>query len=528
MTYHLRRLRLHGMIERISTSDRYRLTDLGPRTAWLFTRTYSRILRPGIGTILPEVSASTRPLRRSFDQLDRAVKSWIEEGKIGSLKLDSFTSSCQLQDLTSSAYGNRIGTRPTRSWNGPPGFAETMGIVRSVVLGIVYIGSSLGGADFRSTRGAADCRQATRGFFFLIMLICSVVGARPQFVKLAVICRALAGRHASESWDHKIVHTGQHYDPALSDIFFEELAIPQPDHHLEVGSGSHGPQTGAMLERLEPVLVKEKPDCVLLYGDTNSTLAGALVAAKLGLTSAHVESGLRSYRRAMPEEINRVVADHVCDLLLCPTALAINNLRSEGLERRAVLTGDVMYDASIAYRERAEKRGGRLAEAWKAGEFALATVHRAENTDNVDCLRDIVRALDRISRTDVPVVWPVHPRTKKRLSEIGLSAESVRMIAPVSYLDMLLLESRARFILTDSGGVQKEAYFFQVPCITLRDETEWQETLANGCNVLTGACEEKILAAADDVTSAGPWTAVYGDGNAGNAILDAVQNRVAG
>ena len=359
------------------------------------------------------------------------------------------------------------------------------------------------------------------------MRICSVVGARPQFVKLAVLCRALTGRPASESWDHKIVHTGQHYDPALSDVFFEELAIPQPDHHLEVGSGSHGQQTGAMLERLEPVLVKEKPDCVLLYGDTNSTLAGALVAAKLGLRSAHVESGLRSYRRGMPEEINRVVADHLCDLLLCPTTLAVENLHREGLSERAVLTGDVMYDASLAYREVAEKRGGRLAETWKAGEFALATVHRAENTDDVNCLRNIVRALDRISKTEVPVVWPVHPRTKKRLSEVGLSAPSVRMIEPVSYLDMLLMESRARFILTDSGGVQKEAYFFQVPCITLRDETEWQETLDNHCNVLTGACEEKIVAAAGDVASAGPWTAVYGDGNAGNAILNALQNTIA-
>jgi UDP-GlcNAc3NAcA epimerase len=351
------------------------------------------------------------------------------------------------------------------------------------------------------------------------MRIVSIVGARPQFVKLAVICRAVAQR---EGWVHRIIHTGQHYDAALSSVFFEELMIPRPDHDLGVGSGAHGEQTGEMLKRLEPILAAEGPDWVLLYGDTNSTLAGAVVASKLVLRTAHIEAGLRSYRRGMPEEINRIVADHLSDLLLCPTALAIQNLRKEGLAGRAVLTGDVMYDAAIKYRQIAESRGGSLGDSWRRGEFALATVHRAENTDDPEKLRGIAGALDEIARTICPVVWPVHPRTKKRLSDMGCSTGAVATIEPVPYFEMLLLESRARFVLTDSGGVQKEAYFFQVPCITLRDETEWVETLENHCNSLAGSCGETILEATRAIGTAGPWTAVYGDGSAGMAIVNAL------
>ena len=354
------------------------------------------------------------------------------------------------------------------------------------------------------------------------MRIVSIVGARPQFVKLAVICRAVKDRPAGESWCHRIIHTGQHYDPELSSVFFEELEIPAPDHNLGVGSGAHGEQTGEMLKRLEPVLVSERPDWVMLYGDTNSTLAGALAAAKLDLRIAHVESGLRSYRRAMPEEINRIVADRLSDVLFCPTTLAIENLRKEGLADRAALTGDVMYDACLAFRQVAEARGGPLASAWKDGEFALATVHRAENTDDPERLRSIVSALDNIARTICPVVWPMHPRTKRKLADLGLSTGSVSVIAPASYIEMLLLEGRARFILTDSGGVQKEAYFLKTPCITLRDETEWEETLENNCNVLAGCCEDKIVRAASAIDQAGPWNAVYGSGHAGAAILDAL------
>src|SRR5579863_10111484 len=353
------------------------------------------------------------------------------------------------------------------------------------------------------------------------MRIVSIVGARPQFVKLAVICRAIAGR--SNSWAHRIVHTGQHYDRGLSSVFFEELAIPDPDHDLGVGSGPHGEQTGEMLKRLEPVLEAERPDWVLLYGDTNSTLAGAIVAAKSGLSIAHVEAGLRSFRRTMPEEINRVVADHLSDLLFCPTELAVANLRNEGLGARAILTGDVMYDASLIFTAAAERRGGPLEQSWRRGEFCLATVHRAENTDDPNRLRMIVEALNRIAKNICPVVWPVHPRTQSRLADMGLSTGSVVTMGPVSYLEMLLLESRAGFILTDSGGVQKEAYFFKTPCITLRRETEWQETLENQCNVLTDCHRESILQAAMDSGRAGPWTAVYGDGTAGARILDALE-----
>jgi UDP-GlcNAc3NAcA epimerase len=356
------------------------------------------------------------------------------------------------------------------------------------------------------------------------MRICSIVGARPQFIKLAVICRALAERTDAGQWSHKIIHTGQHYDPALSAIFFDELAIPRPDYDLEVGSGTHGVQTGEMLKRLEPLLIAEKPDWVLLYGDTNSTLAGALAASKLALRSAHVESGLRSHRRGMPEEINRIVADHLSDLLFCPTQLAVDNLSKEGLAERAVLTGDVMYDASLAFCEIAENRGGPLAETWRPREFALATVHRAENTDDPDRLRAIVNAFGRIDKSICPVVWPVHPRTKKRLNDLRISADQVRTIEPVSYLEMLLLESRARFILTDSGGVQKEAYFLKIPCITLRDETEWLETMENDCNVLTGAHEEKIVKAATAIHTSGPWMPLYGDGRSGDAMLNALAN----
>lgn len=355
------------------------------------------------------------------------------------------------------------------------------------------------------------------------MKIVSIAGARPQFVKLAVICRAVAAQNGAPV-RHVVVHTGQHYDAGMSDVFFQDLGMKPPDHHLGVGSGSHGEQTGEMMKRLEPVLASERPDWVLLYGDTNSTLAGAVVAAKMGQRLAHVEAGLRSYNRRMPEEFNRIVADHLSDLLLCPTPVAMENLRKEGLCARAVLTGDVMFDAAVMFREQAEKRGGPLADAWQPQAFALATVHRAENTDEPDRLRNIFEALDRIAETVCPVVLPLHPRTRKVLMASGWTGRAVHVIPPCSYLEMMLLESRARFILTDSGGVQKEAYFVKVPCITLRDETEWSETLQNRCNVLAGADQEKIVAAAGNAGHAGPWTAVYGDGEAGLNTIAALRS----
>jgi UDP-GlcNAc3NAcA epimerase len=350
------------------------------------------------------------------------------------------------------------------------------------------------------------------------MRIVSIVGARPQFVKLAVICRAASLRGA----EHQIVHTGQHYDAAMSDVFFDELGIPAPDHHLGVGSGSHGEQTGEMLKRLEPVLKRAKPDWVLLYGDTNSTLAGAVVAAKLHLRVAHVEAGLRSFNRRMPEEINRLVADQLSDLLLCPTDTAVKNLRAEGLADRAVVTGDVMYDAALWGARTAEERRVFADSPWRDNPFALATIHRAENTDNIDRLRGLLAGLERVSAQIVPVVLPLHPRTRKVVEQIGWNPTAVRVVEPLSYLEMLWMEQHSQLILTDSGGVQKEAYFMKVPCITLRDETEWIETLENGCNVLTGADPDKIITAAQRGGSAGPWLNPYGNGNAGARTLNAL------
>ena len=357
------------------------------------------------------------------------------------------------------------------------------------------------------------------------MRIFSIVGARPQFVKLAMMARAVAARNGNGGVRHQIIHTGQHYDAGMNEVFFSDLAIPQPDYHLGVGSRPHGEQTGEMMKRMEPVLARERPDWLLLYGDTNSTLAGGLVGAKLNIRMAHVESGLRSFNRAMPEEINRVVTDHVSELLFCPTRTAVENLQREGLGARTVLAGDVMYDAVLASRKVAEERGAESARMWRRGEFALATVHRAENTDNPDRLCTIMRALERVAGEICPVILPLHPRTKKLLSTLGWTPQRVHVLPPASYLEMLLLEARARFILTDSGGVQKEAYFLCVPCITLRDETEWVETLENRCNALVGASEARILAAAAAADFAGPWNARYGDGNAAAVMVEALWSR---
>jgi UDP-GlcNAc3NAcA epimerase len=348
------------------------------------------------------------------------------------------------------------------------------------------------------------------------MRLVSIVGARPQFVKAAAICRAAAERPGIR---HIIIHTGQHYDPEMSSVFFRDLRIPAPDYNLGVGSGSHAIQTAEIMKTLEPVLESECPDWVVLYGDTNSTLAGATVASKLCLPIAHVEAGLRSFNRRMPEEINRIVADHLSSLLLCPTAAAMDNLTREGLRDRAVLTGDVMYDSTLAGRAISDTLP--VPDCCR-GPFALATVHRAENTDDPARLQAIMHALERISSEICPVVFPAHPRTRKCLAAIGFEPRTLRLIAPAGYLEMMRLESLAQFILTDSGGVQKEAYFLKVPCITLRNETEWVETLENACNRLAGADPERILAAAHQVAESGPWTFAYGTGHAASAILDAL------
>jgi UDP-GlcNAc3NAcA epimerase len=350
------------------------------------------------------------------------------------------------------------------------------------------------------------------------MRIVSVVGARPQFVKLAVLCRAMAKRPEIA---HSIVHTGQHYDDAMSGSFFRDLGIPDPDHNLEVGSGTHGRQTAAMIQGLEPVLAALQPDWVLLYGDTNSTAAGAMVAAKMHIKIAHIEAGLRSFNRQMPEEINRIVSDHLSDVLFSPTAAGLDNLRREGLADRAVVCGDVMYDAVLAKLLELENYVDSTAYAWSAGSYALATVHRAENTDDSQRFGTLLQGLESVAREICPVVMAVHPRTRKLLEQLQWAPPQVSVIPPLSYSDMLLFEKRARMILTDSGGVQKEAYFLRVPCVTLRDETEWIETLKNSCNVLAGASDPaRILAAATRTGTAGPWGDYFGDGNAGERIVD--------
>jgi UDP-GlcNAc3NAcA epimerase len=340
-----------------------------------------------------------------------------------------------------------------------------------------------------------------------LLKIASIIGARPQFIKAASISRAIASHNAAISNKRSIrhgglsaslraandqppmineilIHTGQHYDNAMSRVFFDELAIPEPTYNLGVGSGLHGAQTGAMLQKIEEILITENPDWVLVYGDTNSTLAGALAAVKLHIPVAHVEAGLHSFNRAMPEEINRILADQISGLLFCPSQTAVDNLAREGLIRGVYLVGDVMYEALLFAAEQARDRSAILETlGLEKNKYLLATVHRAENTDSAERLANIMRALRRLAERGT-VVFPVHPRTLKALKQLGYDLGSrksqvrkVRFIDPVGYLDMVMLEQAARLILTDSGGVQKEAYWLGVPCMTLRDETEWVEPL---------------------------------------------------
>lgn len=356
------------------------------------------------------------------------------------------------------------------------------------------------------------------------MTILTVVGARPQFVKAAVVSRQLRARN---NLREVVVHTGQHYDRAMSDVFFEEMEIPRPDYNLGVGSDSHGAQTARMLEGVEEVIRKERPACILVYGDTNSTLAGALAGAKVPVPVAHVEAGLRSYNRGMPEEVNRIVTDHVSEILFAPTEVAMRNLVREGLSsRRVVRSGDVMYDAFLFYRERPRVGKGILDDlGLLPGNFVLATVHRACNTDNAERLRTIVDGLCLVA-DEFPVVMPLHPRTREALEREDLheaAAERIRLIDPVGYCDMILLESTARAIATDSGGVQKEACFAGVPCVTLRDETEWTELLEVGANTLRKpSAPEPIARAILDAPEFpdGAAHSLYGDGNAGTRIVE--------
>jgi len=350
--------------------------------------------------------------------------------------------------------------------------------------------------------------------------IVSVVGARPQFVKAAVVSRALREHGIEEV----LIHTGQHFDSNMSEVFFRELEIPDPDYHLGIGGGTHGQNTGRMLEAIEQVLLHEKPDWVLVYGDTDSTLAGALAAVKLHVRVAHVEAGLRSFNRRMPEEINRVLTDHASDLLFAPTETAVKNLLREGIpEERIHRAGDVMYDAALYYGEKAERKSRvleRLGLTRKG--YILATVHRAENTADRARLRAILQALAHTAR-EVAVVFPIHPRTRKAVERYGLG-ELIRPLIvtdPVGYLDMVMLEKNARLIATDSGGVQKEAFFYRVPCVTVREETEWVELVELGWNRLVSPVAlERVVSSLLE----GPWRGredvlLFGDGRTAEQVV---------
>jgi UDP-GlcNAc3NAcA epimerase len=356
----------------------------------------------------------------------------------------------------------------------------------------------------------------------MTLKIATIIGARPQFIKASAISRAIRTEYADHITE-VLVHTGQHYDENMSKVFFEELDIPQPDYNLGIAAGGHGAMTGRMLEAIETVLLSERPNWVLVYGDTNSTLAGALAAVKLHIPIAHVEAGLRSFNMRMPEEVNRILADRVSTLLFCPTDTALSNLKAEGITAGVHQLGDVMYDVAQFYRYRAREMSGILKRlGLRAGGYALATCHRAENTDTPERLRQICLGLAEIA-ADLPVVFPVHPRTRKLIEQNGLSPslERVTALEPVSFIDMVALEQAARVILTDSGGVQKEAFFYGVPCITMRDETEWVETVGSGMNRLVEAEHTQITSAVYEAFRRNPRASVqpYGDGKASSAIL---------
>lgn len=351
------------------------------------------------------------------------------------------------------------------------------------------------------------------------MKIVTIIGARPQFIKSALVSRIL---RLEPDIIEVSIHTGQHYDSDVSDVFFDELEIPKPDYHLGVGSASHGMQTGRMLEAIEAVLLKEMPDWVLVYGDTNSTLAGALAAVKLHIRVAHVEAGLRSFNHHMPEEINRVVSDHISEVLFAPTRTAVENLRREGIpEHKIRLVGDVMLDAAVFYSAKAEQKCRILRQFGLAAKnYVLATIHRAENTDNYKRLRAIFQGLSEASK-EISVILPLHPRTRERLQKFRIQNLGLKLTNPVGYLDMIMLEKNARLIVTDSGGVQKEAFFYRVPCITLREETEWVELVKLGWNqVVTPnsrtTVSEAILSNLDRKGNEG---SPYGDGRTAQAIV---------
>lgn len=357
------------------------------------------------------------------------------------------------------------------------------------------------------------------------MKIITIVGARPQFIKAAAVSRIIRKAHTEI-----LVHTGQHYDPNMSEIFFDELQIPHPDYNLGVGSGTHGKQTADMLIKIEEIIFNEKPDALLVYGDTNSTFAGAIAASKLLIPVAHIEAGLRSYNKAMPEEQNRVLTDHISKWLFCPTETAVANLNNEGIFRNVFNVGDVMYDALLFYKEIAmdryknvgAKKIDHIIENHRNIDngWYLATIHRAENTDTEDKLSSILAAFEQL---DMPVIFPIHPRTKHIAENLNAMHryKNIHFVSPVGYLYMLYLTANAKKVITDSGGLQKEAFLLNVPCVTVREQTEWVETLADNWNILCTTQTDDII---DKITNISPQSPAnsnkYGDGNAAQKISD--------
>ena len=361
------------------------------------------------------------------------------------------------------------------------------------------------------------------------MKIISVIGARPQFIKAAIVSKKFREVGLKEI----LVHTGQHYDFNMSDIFFKELNLPEPDYYLGIGSGLHGEQTGKMLVELEKVYIKEKPDLVIVYGDTNSTLAGALAASKLHIPVAHVEAGLRSFNKQMPEEINRVLTDHVSDLLFTPTKIAVENLHKEGITENIYNVGDVMFDVALESIKKVNENEILDNYNLQRKNFILTTIHRAENTDNIENLKNIWGALNELAQKGHKIFFPVHPRTRKALEKFGLleqKNENLLVVEPVSYFEMLALEKNAKVIITDSGGVQKEGYFWGTPCVIPRNETEWVELIEIGFNILTGADRNSIINAVKTIESRNIGDNIpkdlYGSGNASEKIVNVIEKKI--
>ena len=353
------------------------------------------------------------------------------------------------------------------------------------------------------------------------MTILTILGARPQFIKAATVSRQIA-KH--KDLKEIIVHTGQHFDKNMSEIFFQQMQIPEPDYNLNVNSLTHGAMTGQMLAKIEQVLIKEKPDWVLIYGDTNSTIAGALAAKKLHIKVAHIEAGLRSFNRKMPEEINRILTDRISDILFCPTDEAVQNLKKEGFESSEcviIKNGDVMLDAALFYTDLSQKPGFKI-----PSQFILSTIHRAENTDDPQRLKSIFTALDKISK-DIPIILPLHPRTRKIMSKLNLDTGQIKIIDPVGYLEMVWLLKNCSLVMTDSGGMQKEAFFFHKPCITLRDETEWVELVDHGYNFITGADSNVIYSSYREMINKSLHfdQDFYGNGNASDIIIQEIMKK---